>query len=60
MSSLFSKAAGCSPATLLKINSFKGSFKEFANIKSYFFPCFYSLGTASYKVHPLVAVPIYV
>ena len=39
----------CRPITLLKVNSFKGSSKDFANIKSHFFLCFYSLGTASYK-----------
>ena len=57
MSSLFSKVAGCRPVTLLK-----GIFKYFANIKSYFFLCFYSLGTASHKEHLLVAasVPTYV
>ena len=62
MSSLFSKVAGCRPVTLLKINSFKAIFKDFANIKSYFFLCFDSLRTASYKEHLLVAasVPTYV
>ena len=58
MSSLFSKVAGCRPVTLLKINSFKGSFKDFANIKSYFFLCFYSLGTPSYKEYHLVAASV--
>ena len=53
MSSLSSKVAGCRPVTLLKINSFKGSFKDFANIKSYFILDFYSLGTPSHKEHLL-------
>ena len=62
MSLLFSKVTDCRPVTLLKINSFKDIFKEFGNIKSYFFLCFYSLGTTSYKEHLLVAasVPTYV
>ena len=62
MSSLFSKVAGCRPVTVLKINSFKGIFKDFPNIKSYFFQCLYSLEIASYKEYLLVAatVPTYV
>ena len=62
MCSLFSKVAGCRPVTLLKMNSLKGILKDFADIKSYFFLCFYSLGTDSYKEYILVAafVPTYV
>ena len=60
MSSLFSKVAGCRPTTLQKINFFKGSFKDFANIKSYFFLYIYSLGTPSYKEYLVAAsVPTY-
>ena len=60
MRSLFSKVAGCRPVTLLKINSLKGSFKDFANVKSYFFLCFYSLGTPSYREYLVAAsVPTY-
>ena len=58
MSSIFSKIAGCKPVTLLKMNSFKGIFKDFRNIESYYFLCFYSLGTASYKVYVLVAASV--
>ena len=53
MSSLFSKVAGYRPVTLLKTNPLKGSLKDFANIKSYFFLYFHSLGTASHKEQPL-------
>ena len=62
MSSLFSKVAGYGPVTFLKTNYFKGSLKDFANIKNNFFLCFYSLGTLSYKEYLLVAasVPTYV
>ena len=52
------KVAGCRPVTLLEINSFKGSFKYFANIKSYFFRRFYSSGTASCKEHIIVAASV--
>ena len=57
MSLLFSKVAGCRPVTLLKINSFKRIFKDFADIKSYFYliSWFNSLGIASYKEHLSVA-----
>ena len=61
MSSLFSKVAGRRPVTLLKItknNSFKGSFKDFANVKSYFFLCFNNLRTPSYTEYLLVAVSV--
>ena len=37
MCSLFSKVAGCMPVALIKTNSFKGSFKGVADIKSHAF-----------------------
>ena len=58
MSSLFSKVAGRRPVHFTKNNSFKGSFKDFADVKSYFFLCFNNLRTPSYTEYLLVAVSV--
>ena len=58
MSSLFRKVAVCKTVTLFKMKSFKGIFKDFSNIKNYFFLCFYSLETASYMVTYYCLLPL--